>query len=86
MKIINSFSNAGNNVEYKTAIAINQVIQNNMVTHRKVGPAGDVGNTGTSGFIDLSVNDNVSLMILNDDGVQDVGTHATNVNLMRIGS
>ena len=80
-----SKGNAGNNQEYEFAVAINSIIQNNTVIHRKLGAAGDVGDTATSGFIDLIVNDNVHIMTRNKDGTADIETHAANINLIRIG-
>ncbi len=80
-----SKGNAGNNQEYQFAVAINSIIQNNTVIHRKLGTGGDVGDTATSGFLDLVVNDNIHLMTLNKDGTADIQAHAMNLNLVRIG-
>lgn len=80
-----SFSNVGNNQEYNLAIAVNNERQNNTEVHRKIGAAGDVGNAGGTGFINLSVNDVVTLMVINMDGTADVGTHAANVNIFKVG-
>lgn len=81
-----SFGNVGNNQEYQTAIFINNITQqNNTDAHRKIQASGDVGNTGTTAFIDLTVGDNVSLKIKNVDGTSNVVGHASNVNLIRIG-
>ena len=80
-----SKGNAGNNQEYQFAVAINDVIQNNTVIHRKLGTGGDVGDTAVGGFIDIVVNDNIHLMTLNKDGTADIQTHAMNLNLVRIG-
>ena len=80
-----STGNAGNNQEYEFAIAINNIIQNNSVIHRKLATAGDVGDTATSGFIDLAINDHIHLMTLNKDGTADIQAHAMNLNLVRIG-
>ena len=80
-----SAGNAGNNQEYEFAVAINSLVQNNTVTHRKIQTNGDVGDVGGSGLIDLSVNDNVHLMTSNKDGTADIQTHAMNLNLIRIG-
>ena len=81
-----STGNAGNNQEYEFAVAINNIIQNNTVTHRKIQTAGDVGNTAGSGFINLLVNDSVYPMVSNKDGTADIQVHAMNINLIRIGN
>jgi len=75
----------GNNDEFQVIVAINGVQQNQTETHRKISTAGDVGNTGSSGFIDLIVGDVVTLQIYNSDSLSDAGIHATNLHLMRIG-
>ena len=80
-----SFGNTGNNQEYQIVIAVNDVLQNSTDTHRKIGTAGDVGNVGGLGFIDLAVGDIITLMIRDNDGTANVETHAATVNLIRIG-
>lgn len=75
----------GLNDEYKTSIGVNGVNKNNTETHRKLGAGGDVGNTGSSGFISLNVNDKITLMILNDDAIANSDIHSANLNLIRIG-
>jgi hypothetical protein len=80
-----SFGNVGNNQEYQLLIAVNNVVQNNTDTHRKIGAAGDVGNAGNSGFIELTEGDAITLFIRNNDGTADVGTHAASLNIMKVG-
>ena len=76
----------GLNDEYKTSVGVNSIPQNNTETHRKLGSGGDVGNTGSSGFISLSANDIVTLMILNDDAAANADVHSANLNLVRVGN
>ena len=80
-----SFSNAGNNEEYMIMLAVNNVLQNNTATHRKIGSGGDVGNTAGFGNLNLNKYDNVSMKIINVDGSNNVIGHSASVNLMRIG-
>lgn len=80
-----SFGNVGNNQEYQMHITVNGIHQNNTDAHRKVGSAGDVGNSGSGGFVDLSAGDQVNLHIRNNDGTGDVVSHAANVKLVKIG-
>ena len=75
----------GLNDEYKTAVGVNGIKQGNTETHRKLGAGGDVGNTGSSGFVSLSVDDEITLMILNDDATANADVHSANINLVRIG-
>lgn len=81
-----SFSNAGNNQEYEVAIAKNNVIQNNLKIHRKIGAQGDVGNAGTCGFIDLNTNDLIHLQIRNVDATASIYSHNVNLNFVKIGN
>ncbi len=81
-----STGNAGNNQEYQYIIAKNNVIQNQTDAHRKIGAAGDVGNSGSSGFIELAVGDFINLQARNNDGTADLIIHAVNVNLFRMGN
>lgn len=80
-----SFGNAGNNQEYQLHIAINDNHQNQTDAHRKIGAAGDVGNVKASGFIDLKIGDQINLHVRNNDGTGNVISHASNINLVRIG-
>jgi len=80
-----SAGNAGNNEEYHFVVAINNVLQNQTVSHRKIATAGDVGNSGGTGFLDLLVGDNVHMMVADHGGTADLEVHSMNLNLMRIG-
>jgi len=80
-----STGNAGTNQEYEFTITLNDVLQNNTDTHRKISAAGDVGNVGGTGFLIIDVGDNVNLQTVNRDGTSDLQLHAVNINLIRMG-
>jgi len=48
--------------------------------------AGDLGNAGSSGFIDLIVGDIITLQVKNKDASDNIGVHSANLNLIRIGA
>ena len=81
-----STGNVGNNEEYIFGIAINGVIQNNTLTHRKIGVGGDVGNTAGTGFIDLSSGDYIQLIVQDKTGTANLLVQSSNINLVRIGN
>jgi len=81
-----SVGNDGNNEEYEFAVAINDVLQNNTDSHRKIGAAGDVGNAGGTGFIDIVIGDMINLQTVNVDNSDDLEVHAANLNLVWIGN
>ena len=72
---------------YEFGIAINYVQQDNTETHRKVGSVNDIGVISGGGLIRLSVWDNVTLMVKDEDSPLGIITidHA-NINLVRIGN
>jgi hypothetical protein len=80
-----SFGNVGNNHEYQIAVAVNNRVQNQTDSHRKIGAAGDVGDITTSGTVYLSEGDIVTVFIRNNDGTVDAGTHAASLNIMKVG-
>ncbi len=81
-----STGNEGNNQEYQFILAINNIIQNNTDSHRKIGSSGDVGDLGDRGWLDLSVGDRINLQSKNNDGTANLLLHAASVNCLRIGN
>jgi len=80
-----SAGNSGNNQEYQFAVAVNDVPQQNTIAHRKIGAAGDVGNAGERGFVDLVDGDILTVMVSNRDGTTNLETHSSGLNCIRIG-
>ena len=79
-------ASGGASREFKTIVAINENVQENTEVHRLTGTATDVGNVGGTGFLQLAVGDVVTILITNEDGTENAGTHSTNINLVRIGT
>ena len=74
-----------NNHKYVTTVRINNVAQNCTESHKKMTAGGDIVTMTGSGFIQLNVNDNVTLTTY-DDGDTGLGTYyGMNLNLVRIG-
>lgn len=77
---------SGTNDEFEMIISINDIPQNNTEIHRKIASSGDLGNAGSSGFIDLIFGDKITLQVKNKDASDNIGVHSANVNLLRIGN
>jgi len=80
-----STGNMGNNQEYQFILAINELVQNNTDSHRKIGAAGDVGDASDRGWLDLNIGDDVKFQTKNNDGTSNLLVHAASVNCLRIG-
>jgi hypothetical protein len=76
----------GSNTHYQFSIAVNGVLQPQTDSHRKIGAAADVGNTGGTGYISLSAGDLVQLQVRNIVNTNDINPLAANVNLERKGN
>ena len=85
-KIDGSFSfTASNNVTAFGALFINGVEQQNIHFTRKIGTAGDVGNTSFNGFVTLSALDELDFRLRHDDtGADDFTFSYMNLNMFQV--
>jgi len=74
-----------NNHEYICCVGINDVCQNNTSVHKKLNSGGDIVIMSGTGFVQLSVDDKVTLMMKDWKGTGTGTYHASNLNLVRIG-
>ena len=75
-----------NNEIYLTTVLINNVPQDNCGSHKKMSAGGDVLTMTGTCFIDLAVDDDVSLATQNMGGTGDGQYYGGNINLVRIGT
>jgi hypothetical protein len=80
-----SFSGTANN-KYHAAVGVNGEIQFNTESHDRISNAADILHTSGTGYIRLTVGDEVTLMQMNEDSSGDATVLSTNVNLERIGT
>jgi len=80
-----SAGNIGNNQEYQFALVINDVLQNNTDSHRKIGASGDVGNSGEGGYLQLTTTDYVKIQAVNRGGVSNLLIHSAGLDCRRVG-
>ncbi len=85
-KVDYSLTISGNvNNKYHFAAGINGVQQFNTETHERMGTANDITSASGTGFLQLTERNLVSLMVMNEDGGNDVTVYSVNLNLIRIG-
>lgn len=74
----------GGNKEYHYSIHVNGVDQEKCESHRKMSAGGDIGSSGMSCLLSLSVNDVVTYTIRNDEDSTDITLDHINFNLIEI--
>ncbi len=79
-----SFFGQANN-EYHTVIGINAFRSTKCHNARKIGTAGDIGDTGGNCILDLTTGDRLTLMIENTDSGSNPTVRYANVKIVRIG-
>lgn len=74
----------GNNVDYNVNIAINDEPHQHCIANRKIGPGGDVGDSGGNCILRLEVGDRISLQLINRDNTGSITVEEGSVVLVRI--
>lgn len=72
--------------KYHITPGINGTIQFNLETHDMISTAMDILSTSGTGFLQVAVGDEITLLIMNEDSDGDATINSANINLVRIGS